>query len=298
MFGAISIRIALTAVLALSTVVDGLVVNTRIITGSAQFGSDKVHFKISVPNPTPQNAGLNVMLHEDGGGSYDMFPNAEFKNNLIGVILEAPNSNRTWGGNRDDAARAKADVASNFPQGSLHSGYVDHMLNAGGDIEKALGTKFDHSRVFFTGASGGSLLLTGFFIPKYADKYNSGALLMCGGLPRQVEIAGGASSMRNWRLAFHSTQDELWQFKQTIPATINKIKEDAVGAKASTSAINAKYTIGAAASRGGHCGIDGIGLHSGIQYGVDHFGAIMGMGGTLPSLLSQKGIVGNENPYK
>ena len=50
---------------------------------------------------------------------------------------------------------------------------------------------FDSSSVFFTGVSGGSLLLSGFYLPAHgATVAGNGVLLNCGALAPQVAVAG------------------------------------------------------------------------------------------------------------
>lgn len=43
-------------------------------------------------------SGLNVLLHGDGGTSFTDFPNQAVQNNLMGVVVLAPNKNKFWGG--------------------------------------------------------------------------------------------------------------------------------------------------------------------------------------------------------
>jgi hypothetical protein len=43
-------------------------------------------------------AGLNVLLHGDGGQFFFDFPNQAVQNNLMGVVVPAPNKNLFWGG--------------------------------------------------------------------------------------------------------------------------------------------------------------------------------------------------------
>lgn len=43
-------------------------------------------------------SGLNVLLHGDGGTSFFDFPNQAVQNNLMGVVVLAPNKEMFWGG--------------------------------------------------------------------------------------------------------------------------------------------------------------------------------------------------------
>jgi hypothetical protein len=61
---------------------------------------------------------------------------------------------------------------------------------------------FDPGNVFFTGVSGGSLLLSGFFVPAFGATYKTGVVLNCGGLTPQVDVVDGATLAANMKIHF------------------------------------------------------------------------------------------------
>ena len=58
--------------------------------------------------------GINVLLHGDGGQSFVDFPNQAVQQNLMGVVVLAPDPNLFWGGgsglNRVDGVAHSAAV--------------------------------------------------------------------------------------------------------------------------------------------------------------------------------------------
>lgn len=117
--------------------------------------------------------GANVLLHGDGGQSFFDMPNQAVQANTMGVALLAPDENLFWGGgsglDRTDGV-AHAQAVSDFVQTELPARVAVNMSN-----------------VVFTGVSGGSLLMSGFFIPaQMANFENSAVELNCGAMPPQV----------------------------------------------------------------------------------------------------------------
>ena len=127
--------------------------------------------------------GLSIYLHGDGGGDYswvfDSLVRSSKQENLIGLVVKAPNFERRW-----------------YNGGIANAKFLDEL------IEKELLAKYniDKTRIYFIGTSGGSQFLTGQFIPNYGSKYNSGALLLCGG-------------PKNWQNNIASTPEFISKFK-------------------------------------------------------------------------------------
>ena len=119
----------------------------------------------SEPN-TNGTAGLNVLLHGDGGQSFFDFPNQAVQNNLMGVVVLAPDENLFWGGG---SGLQRTD-------GVAHSAAVNSLIQD----ELSQDIAFDKSNVFFTGVSGGSLMLSGFFVPAFGAQYKTGVEVNCG----------------------------------------------------------------------------------------------------------------------
>lgn len=119
--------------------------------------------------------GANILLHGDGGQSFFDMPNQAVQANTMGVALLAPDDNLFWGGgsglDRTDGV-AHAQAVSDFVTTELPARVAVNMSN-----------------VMFTGVSGGSLLMSGFFIPaQMANFANSAVELNCGAMPPQVRF--------------------------------------------------------------------------------------------------------------
>jgi hypothetical protein len=142
-------------------------------------------WKTTIPDDMSETKpyGLSVYLHGDGGGDYtwvfDSLVKTSKKHNLIGMVVKAPNFERRW-----------------YNGGIANAKFLDEL------IEKELLAKYniDKSRIYFIGTSGGSQFLGGQFIPNYGSKYNSGALLLCGG-------------PKNWQNNIVSTPEFISKFK-------------------------------------------------------------------------------------
>jgi hypothetical protein len=238
--------------------------------------------------------GINVLLHGDGGQSFFDFPNQAVQANLMGVVALAPDPNLFWGGgsglqrtNGVEHAQAVADLVTNV---------LPQVVN------------FDASKTFFTGVSGGSLLLSGFFVPAQMSKFvgaaggagagaGTGVLLNCGGLPPQVDFVDAAKVMSSTTIHFQSTQQELAELQQSIPQAISAYEQLASNAGLNAQQINQLQTVNNAPN-GGHCEFDGKGFSSGIQLMADSYANVIQQGGNgqVNGIGNVKtGVVGNEN---
>jgi len=156
---------------------------------------------------------------------------------------------------------------------------------------------FNSSNVFFTGVSGGSLLLSGFFIPQHMSNFQgNGVLLNCAAMAPQVNFVNGDAVAQSTRIHFQSTTGELDLLRESIPESIVAYEQLASNAGLSNAEINALQTVDNSPN-GGHCEFDEQGFVSGIQLMADNFANIMqggngnvnGIGNVL------NGVVGNEN---
>ncbi|KAI8900917.1 hypothetical protein BC833DRAFT_507258, partial [Globomyces pollinis-pini] len=200
------------------------------------------------------NEGINVLLHGDGGQSFFAFPNAKAENNLIGVSVLAPNAAMKWGGNGNDR-----------PDGPAHAKLIADLIT--NELPKRM--KFDASKVFFTGVSGGSLTLTSAMLPLFGNQFPSGMFLLCGGLKAAQDIPANAVNA-NTRIHVQTTQNELASLKATIPDAITQIQQ-----AFTTAGVNQNQLTVDGAPNGGHCAFDGLGFGSGIQLMLDNFGKVM-----------------------
>lgn len=160
---------------------------------------------------------------------------------------------------------------------------------------------FNKSNVFFTGVSGGSLTLSGFFMPAHLTNFKgNGVLLDCGALPPAVDFKDAAATLSTTKIHFQSSQRELSSLQQSIPQAIQAYEKLASDAGLSTDQINALQTVDATPN-GGHCAFDGKDFVSGIQLVADNYKNIMqGGDGAVKGInvaTVLKGVVGNENPF-
>ncbi|KAF2496890.1 hypothetical protein BU16DRAFT_525970 [Lophium mytilinum] len=278
-----------------STATDGSTILDQTVTVN---GLD-MRFKVSAPadqfmttsgvnggaaDPSTVGAmGINVLLHGDGGQSFFDFPNQAVQANLMGVVMLAPDPNLFWGGGS----------GLNRTDGVAHSQAVnDLILN-----ELPSVVAFNKSRVFFTGVSGGSLLLSGFFIPAQMTSFQgTGILLNCGGLEPQVNFLDADAVISSTTIHFQSTQDELALLQPAIPSAIVAYEGLATTAGLSTDQINALQTVDNS-PQGGHCEFDGKDFVSGVQVMAAAFSNVIQPGGNgqvdgIGNVLN--GVVGNE----
>lgn len=231
--------------------------------------------------------GVNVLLHGDGGQSFFDFPNQNIQANTMGVALLAPDPNLFWGGGsglqRTDGV-AHAQAVNDFVQTMMP------QLVA-----------FDANNVKFTGVSGGSLLMSGFFIPGQMQNFaNSAVELNCGAMAPQVDFANANAVMSNLRIHYQSTQSELTSLQQSIPQAVASYEKLASDAGLTADQINALQTVDNT-PQGGHCEFDGKDFVSGVQTMLTSYsnvvqggdGVVAGLGApSTGNVLT--GVVGNE----
>ncbi|PLW12741.1 hypothetical protein PCASD_22991 [Puccinia coronata f. sp. avenae] len=205
--------------------------------------------------------GINLVLHGDGGQSFFDFPNRREQKGLLGVVALAPNDKMFWGGG---GGNRRAD-------GVLHSKLIDEL------ITKILPQVviMDPAKVFFMGISGGSFLLAGFFLPTFAEKYNSGAILGCGALPPQVRPSEKfGKALGTMRVHFQTSTQEQEGIQLTIPQAITSYIAAAKKAGVDNETLGKKLTADTT-PKGQHCAFDGKGFVSGIQLLADNYDKII-----------------------
>ncbi|KAI3330505.1 hypothetical protein F4824DRAFT_335467 [Ustulina deusta] len=288
----------------LSTATDG----STILDTTARVNGQAVRFKVSAPADqfttdtgiagSAQTAGsagtlgLNVLLHGDGGQSFFDFPNQAVQNNFAGVAILAPDPNLFWGGG---SGLERTD-------GVAHAQIVNDLVRE--VLPQVLA--FDDDSVSFTGVSGGSLLLSGFFMPAFMQNFASPAagasavgarargrsalsakatnstgqrvsqvLLNCGALAPQVAVSTDtAAALANTRIHFQSTQAELAELQTSIPDAIVAYEKVVTDAGLATRQIATLQTVDNSPD-GGHCEFDERGFVSGVQLMADSFAAVV-----------------------
>jgi len=236
------------------------------------------------PNGT---MGANVLLHGDGGQSFFDMPNQNVQANTMGVALLAPNPNLFWGGGsglqRTDGV-AHAQAVNDWIQNEMPQRVAVNM-----------------SAMVFSGVSGGSLLMSGFFVPAQMQNYAPSAVeLNCGGMPPQVPVQN-AAAVASTRIHFQSTQSELKLLQGSIPQSVTAYEQIAANQGLSTAQINQLQTVDNT-PQGGHCAFDGQDFVSGVQTMLTSYsnvvqggnGIVTGMGAPSNGQVTT-GVVGNEN---
>lgn len=239
----------------------------------------------AAPN-TAGTIGMNVLLHGDGGQSFFDFPNQGVNTNLMGVAVLAPDKDLKWGG-ADQKNQQR-------PDGVAHSQAVADLIAQ--ELPKVVA--FNKSDVFFTGVSGGSLTLAGFFMPAHMGNFtNTGVLLNCGAMAPQVDFTPeAAAAMANTRIHFQSTTQELTSLQKSIPQSVQAYEQAAAKAGLSNQQINALQTVDNSPN-GGHCEFDGKGFVSGVQLMANNYENIIlpGASGEVAKIGNvDNGVVGNE----
>jgi hypothetical protein len=207
----------------------GLPIRYKISAPANQFTATSGVAGGAAASGTNGTMGLNVLLHGDGGQSFFDFPNQAVQDNLMGVVVLAPNQNRFWGGG---SGLQRTD-------GVPHAAAVNALIQ--NQLPKDV--SFDPNQVFFTGVSGGSLLLSGFFMPAFMAQYKTGALLNCGGLTPQVPVVNASDMIANTVIHYQSTQLELALLQPAIPAAIKAYEKLATQAGLSAAQIGALQTV-------------------------------------------------------
>ncbi|KAA8569744.1 hypothetical protein EYC84_001327 [Monilinia fructicola] len=263
--------------------IDGLPIRYKISAPANMFTAASGVAGGTAAANTTGTAGLNVLLHGDGGQSFFDFPNQAVQNNLMGVVVLAPNKNMFWGGG---SGLQRTD-------GVAHAAAVNTLIQT----QLSKDVAFDPGNVFFTGVSGGSLLLSGFFMPAFGAQYKTGVLLNCGALTPQVDVVDANTLVQNTKIHFQSTKDELALLQPAIPDAIKAYEKLATDANMSTAQIGALQTVDNTPNGGGHCAFDTKGFVTGVQLMATNYANIMaknasgqvtGIGNVL------KTVVGNE----
>ncbi|KAJ3307247.1 hypothetical protein HDV03_001732 [Kappamyces sp. JEL0829] len=229
----------------------------------------KLQFKIGVPTTQKRQAtasGHNVLLHGDGGNVYFTFPNIQTpQTNLMGVAVLAPNQAMRWG--CPDQPNANCNTRPNGPN---HAKRVQQLLTS---TLPAMGIAVNNNQVFFTGVSGGSLLLTSAIMPLFGQQFNAGMMVLCGGLPPQNQQNGVALTPASipQRVHFQSTAQELASLQKTIPQAIAALASTATPQQLSSGAL----TVDPNPPQGSHCAFDGKNFFSGVQLMVNNFASVM-----------------------
>ncbi|KAH6639587.1 hypothetical protein C7974DRAFT_134900 [Boeremia exigua] len=231
--------------------------------------------------------GANVLLHGDGGQSFFDMPNQNVQANTMGVALLAPDPNLFWGGGsglqRTDGV-AHAQAVNDFIQNEMPQRVAVNM-----------------SAMVFSGVSGGSLLMSGFFVPAQIQNYAPSAVeLNCGGMPPQVAVVDPAA-VASTRIHFQSTQSELQLLQGSIPQSVTAYEQIAASQGLSAAQVNQLQTVDNT-PQGGHCAFDGQDFVSGVQTMLTSYsnvvqggnGIVTGIGAPSNGQVTT-GVVGNEN---
>ena len=230
--------------------------------------------------------GANVLLHGDGGQSFFDMPNQNLQANTMGVALLAPNANLFWGGGsglqRTDGV-AHAQAVNDFIQNELPQRVAVNM-----------------SAMVFSGVSGGSLLMSGFFVPAQIQNYAPSAVeLNCGGMAPQVAVVD-AAAVASTRIHFQSTQSELQLLQGSIPQSVAAYEKIAADQGLSAAQVNQLQTVDNT-PQGGHCEFDGKDFVTGVQTMLTSYsnvvqggnGVVTGIGAPSTGQVTT-GVVGNE----
>ncbi len=246
----------------LSDTNSGLSIRYKISAPANQFTAASGVKGASAEANTTGTAGLNVLLHGDGGQSFFDFPNQAVQDNLMGVVVLAPNKKLFWGGG---SGLQRTD-------GVAHAAAVNSLIQN----QLSQDVAFDPTNVFFTGVSGGSLLLSGFFVPAFGAQYKTGVILNCGALVPQVNVTDSNTLATSMKIHFQSTRDELALLQPAIPEAIAAYEKLATDAGLTADQIGALQTVDNTPNGGGHCGFDGKGFVSGVQLMATNYANIMG----------------------
>lgn len=231
--------------------------------------------------------GANVLLHGDGGQSFFDMPNQAVQANTMGVALLSPNQNLYWGGG---SGLQRTD-------GVAHAQAVNDFIQ----VEMPKRVAVNMSAMVFTGVSGGSLLMSGFFIPAQMQNYpNSAVELNCGGMPPQSAVQNATQVMTQTRIHYQSTQSELKLLQGSIPQAVSAYEQLAMDAGMTPDQINAMQTVDNTPS-GGHCEFDGKDFVTGVQTMLTSYsnvvqggnGMVTGLGAPSTGKVTT-GVVGNE----
>ncbi|CAA9961237.1 hypothetical protein CFE70_004615 [Pyrenophora teres f. teres 0-1] len=270
---------------------DTVMVNNLPIRFKISAPADQFMAASGVPGATATSAngtlGANVLLHGDGGQSFFDMPNQAVQANTMGVVLLAPNKNLFWGGG---SGLQRTD-------GVAHAQAVNDFVQT--ELPKRVAV--DMSKVVFTGVSGGSLLMSGFFIPAQMKNFpNSAVELNCGGMPPQVPFPDAATVIPQTQIHFQSTQSELKLLQGSIPQAVTAYEQLGTDAGLTTDQINKLQTVDNSPA-GGHCEFDGQDFVTGVQTMLTSYSNVMqGGNGVVTGIGAPSngsvltGVVGNE----
>ncbi|BFZ55762.1 hypothetical protein PYCC9005_002803 [Savitreella phatthalungensis] len=253
------------------SVVNGLTLRWKVSGPDDQFVVGGAGAKTDKPA-----RGLAVLLHGDGGASFEAMPGAaisqSYAGELLDVVVLAPNNELVWGGRRTDSRGMRTQAVA-------HADALDILI----DRELPRVVRFDRAKVSFTGVSGGSILLASAFLPRHLGKYASegggnGVMLLCGG----DAPAAGAAALQDFatavartRLRWQVTDNELPQLKRTIPRGIRAYAALDTG----KTAVQTVFS-----SPGSHCAFTNGGFNDGIQRVVSNWREVMFGQGGVPGL--------------
>ena len=142
---------------------------------------------------------------------------------------KAPNDMRFWGGG---SGLQRTD-------GVAHDAAVNDLIQT----QLPQDVAFNKSNVFFTGVSGGSLMMSGFFMPAFGAQYQTGIVLNCGALEPQVPVVDPNTLATTMKIHYQSTQDELTLLQPAIPAAIQAYETMATAAGLTPDQIGALQTV-------------------------------------------------------
>lgn len=152
----------------------------------------------------------------------------------------------------------------------------------------------------FSGVSGGSLLMSGFFVPAQIQNYAPSAVeLNCGGMAPQVAVVD-AAAVASTRIHFQSTQSELQLLQGSIPQSVAAYEKIAADQGLSAAQVNQLQTVDNT-PQGGHCEFDGKDFVTGVQTMLTSYsnvvqggdGVVTGIGAPSTGQVTT-GVVGNE----
>jgi hypothetical protein len=273
----------------MTATVNGLQLRFKVSGPADQFTTASgVDGATQAPNSAGE-LGLNVLLHGDGGQSFFDFPNQAVQGGLMGVVILAPSEQLLWG------QSAGPPGGLSRPDGVEHAQAVRDLVR---DVLPQVAA-FNASNIFFTGVSGGSLTLSGFFVPAHMAEFaGTGVLLMCGALVPQVDAVNADQFVGNTKIHFQSTQQELALLQPAIPDAIVAYEQLAAQAGLDAAQVGQLQTVDNTPN-GGHCEFDEQGFSSGIQLIADNFANIMqGGNGAVQGINAQSvltPVVGNED---
>ncbi|CAH7687792.1 hypothetical protein PPACK8108_LOCUS22631 [Phakopsora pachyrhizi] len=227
--------------------------------------------------------GVNVLIHGDGGENFFDYPNQAVQNDLMGVVILAPNDQMFWGGGAGDLRT----------DGALHSSLINKLITQ--VLPQVL--KMDPAKVFFTGVSGGSHLLSGFFMPAFAENYNTGVIMACGGLPIQVKPSSNfGKTLGTMRIHFQASTQELESLQNTIPGSITTYIDAAKAAGVDDKSLGKKLTADATPT-GDHCAFDNKDYTSGVQRMINNYGKFIFGDGDVEGIGRAVSVLENKQKF-